>query len=111
MELNVVSWSAHEVLCPGNFSCTQQSSFGFGQVGGTALVINPRYLFASLQPKEYVDYRCRNRSRAIASYKAMTQMMTHNALVKIQDRPPYNNDSEIPVLLNPLARVKPDGKG
>ena len=27
-----------------------QSSFGFGQVGGTALVLHPRYLFGALEP-------------------------------------------------------------
>ncbi|KAI6129042.1 hypothetical protein EDD16DRAFT_1516096, partial [Pisolithus croceorrhizus] len=33
------------------------SSFGFGQVGGTAVVVHPRYLFAALEPSAYESYR------------------------------------------------------
>jgi len=91
--------------------CGVMTSFGFGQVGGSALIIHPRYLYASMEPRAYEDYKIRNQSRALASYKAMTQMMTANSLVKIQEHPPYTPDLEIPVLLNPLARVKPDPKG
>jgi fatty acid synthase subunit alpha len=37
--------------------------------------------------------------------------MITNSLVKIQPAPPYTADLERAVLLNPLARAKPDGKG
>lgn len=41
----------------------------------------------------------------------MSQMMTNNSLVKIQEHPPYSAEMEGPVLLNPLARIEADGKG
>jgi hypothetical protein len=40
----------------------------------------------------------------------MSEMMINNSLVKVQSRPPYALEQEIPVLLNPLARAIPDGK-
>ncbi|KZT29627.1 fatty acid synthase [Neolentinus lepideus HHB14362 ss-1] len=86
------------------------SSFGFGQVGGTAVVVHPRYLFGSLEPSVYEAYRVRNRSRALQCYKAMSDMMIKNSLVKIKDGPPYSKELEGPVLLNPLARTTFDPK-
>jgi len=81
------------------------SSFGFGQVGGTALIIHPRYLFAALEPAVYESYKDRNRLRALQSYKAMSDMMITNSLVKIKDSPPYSPELESKVLLNSLARA------
>ncbi|KAF9648674.1 fatty acid synthase [Thelephora ganbajun] len=81
------------------------SSFGFGQVGGTALIVHPRYLLAALEPSAYEAYRERNRLRYLQSYKAMSEMMTHNSLVKIKDGPPYTPDIEGKALLNSLARA------
>ncbi|KAJ7285205.1 fatty acid synthase [Mycena rebaudengoi] len=86
------------------------SSFGFGQVGGTALVINPRYLFATLESSYYEAYKQRHSIRALQSYKAMSEMMIKNSLVKIKEAPPYTPDLEAPVLLNSLARASLDPK-
>jgi hypothetical protein len=88
-----------------------QTSFGFGQVGGSALVVHPRHLFAALEPIQYATYKTLNRSRALLSYKSMTEMMTSNTLVKVKDHPPYTPDLETPVLLNPLARTQLDKTG
>ncbi|KAF8969171.1 fatty acid synthase [Flammula alnicola] len=86
------------------------SSFGFGQVGGTALVVHPRYLFGALEPTYYEEYKQRNRVRGLQSYKAMSEMMIKNALVKIKDHPPYLGDMEGKVLLNSMARATLDPK-
>lgn len=87
-----------------------QSSFGFGQVGGTVLILNPRYLLGALQPDVYESYKARNRVRALASYKAMSEMMISNSLVKIKDAPPYTPELEGPVLLNSMARASLNAK-
>ncbi|EJU05022.1 fatty acid synthase [Dacryopinax primogenitus] len=87
------------------------TSFGFGQVGGLALILHPRYLFASLAPEQYKDYVDKNRIRAMSAYKAMSEMMITNSLVKIKDHPPYTEELETPVLLNPLARTERDALG
>jgi len=85
--------------------CGVMSSFGFGQVGGTALVIHPRYLFGALEPSTYEEYKARNAVRSLQSYKAMSEMMIRPSLVKIKEAPPYTEDMEGPVLLNSLARA------
>jgi len=87
------------------------TSFGFGQVGGSALIVHPRHLFATLEPVQYETYQQLNKSRALSSYKSMTEMMTSNSLVKLKDHPPYTPELETPVLLNPLARTQLDKLG
>lgn len=87
------------------------TSFGFGQVGGSALVLHPRYLFAAIGATQYSSYMERNRIRALASYKAMSEMMTTNSLVKIKEHPPFTPEIEGDVLLNPLARTTLDKNG
>ncbi|KAF8071859.1 fatty acid synthase [Lyophyllum atratum] len=86
------------------------SSFGFGQVGGTALVLHPRYLFGALDPVYYEQYKGRHHIRSRQSYKAMSEMMIKNSLVKIKEHPPYLGDMEGKVLLNSLARATLDPK-
>jgi len=86
------------------------SSFGFGQVGGVAVIVHPSYLFASLNPSTYESYRSRNQRRYQEAYKVMTEMMTSNSLVRIKDGPPYSPELEQPVLMNPMARATFDPK-
>lgn len=86
------------------------SSFGFGQVGGVALILHPRYVFGALDPATYAAYKGRNRVRAAQSYKAMSEMMIKNNLVRIKEHPPYTPDIEDSILLNSMARVTPDSK-
>jgi fatty acid synthase subunit alpha len=86
------------------------SSFGFGQVGGTVLVLHPRYLLGALEPSAYEQYSLKNRTRALMSYKAMSEMMITNSLVKIKDAPPYTPELENKVLLNSMARTTYDAK-
>jgi len=80
-------------------------------VGGVALILNPRFLFGALVPSLYETYRQVNRNRAVLSYKAMSEMMIANNLVKVKERPPYSPELETPVLLNSLARATLDKTG
>ena len=58
----------------------------------------------------YGSYKVRHDERYLKSYKAMSEMMTTNTLVKIKEAPPYSIELETPVLLNSLARASPDKK-
>lgn len=58
----------------------------------------------------YESYKARNRVRYHLSYKAMSEMMIRNSLVKVKDSPPYSKDLEGPVLLNSLARASYNAK-
>jgi len=74
------------------------------------MVVHPRYLFGALDPVYYDEYKQRNRVRALQSYKAMSDMMIKNSLVKIKESPPYTGDMEGKVLLNSMARATFDPK-
>jgi fatty acid synthase subunit alpha len=87
------------------------TSFGFSQVGGSAVIIHPRYLWGAIEPSAYARYRELNRGRALASYISMSEMMIANNLVKIKENPPYTPELEAPVLLNSKARASPDKTG
>lgn len=87
-----------------------QSSFGFGQVGGTVMVVHPRYVFGVIEPSAYEAYKTKNQVRARLSYKAMSEMMISNSLVRIKDAPPYTKDLEASVLMNSMARTIYDPK-
>jgi fatty acid synthase subunit alpha, fungi type len=43
--------------------------------------------------------------RALQAYKAMSEMMIMNSLVKIKDAPPYSPEMEEQVLMNSMARA------
>ena len=87
-----------------------QSSFGFGQVGGTCVIVNPRYLLGALEPSAYESYKAKNLRRARLAYKAMSEMMISNSLVRVKDGPPFTKENEASVMLNPLARTSYDPK-
>lgn len=85
--------------------CGLLTSFGFGQVGGQAAIVHPRYLYASLQPHELAAYAEKRRKRELNSYSRMSASMISNNMVQIKDAPPYSAELESKVLLNPLARA------
>ncbi|KAH8924677.1 hypothetical protein BT69DRAFT_1308121 [Atractiella rhizophila] len=87
------------------------TSFGFGQVGGITAFIHPDHLLATLQPEAYEEYKSKRGVRARLAYRQFNDMFTKGNLVKIKDAPPFGDDLETPVLLNPLVRVTKDAKG
>lgn len=86
-------------------------SFGFGQVGGEALVIHPEYLMAALDPAQYATYKSLNTSRKDAAYRKFNDLFVNRNLIILKEAPPYTPELERDVLLNPLARASKDGKG
>lgn len=73
-------------------------------------MVHPRYLLAALEPMYYLHYGEKNQRRASQAYKAMSEMMIKNSLVKIKDGPPYAPGLERQVLLNSMARATLNGK-
>lgn len=84
---------------------------GFGQVGGSCLIIHPAYLYASLGDDALAAYGKVRAERERDSYKKMNAHMIHNNLVEIKETPPFTQENEMPVLLNPLARTSGDKPG
>ncbi|KPV74523.1 uncharacterized protein RHOBADRAFT_28081 [Rhodotorula graminis WP1] len=87
------------------------TSFGFGQVGGQALIIHPSYLIGSLEPEQFAAYKDKNDVRRKASYRRFNDFMSIGKLVVIKDGSPFSAEQENPTLLNPLVRAVEDGKG
>ncbi|ORY35430.1 fatty-acid synthase complex protein [Naematelia encephala] len=87
--------------------CGLLTSFGFGQVGGEAAIVHPRYLYAALEPHQLQAYAERRRGRELDAYSRFSSAFIHQNLVQIKDAPPYTGDMEQKVLLNPLARAGP----
>ncbi|TIC66451.1 hypothetical protein E3Q02_01872 [Wallemia mellicola] len=91
--------------------CGILTSFGFGQVGGSCLIVHPAYLYAALSQESLEQYAKLRADRERDSYKKLNAHMIHNNLVQIKETPPFASETEIPVLLNPLARTENDNKG
>lgn len=81
------------------------TSFGFGQKGAQAVVVHPDYLYAVLDRHTYEDYAVRVNARNKRAYRYMHNAITRNTMFAAKDKPPYAEDLEQPVYLDPLARV------
>ncbi|KAG0657455.1 3-oxoacyl-[acyl-carrier-protein] synthase, partial [Rhodotorula mucilaginosa] len=87
------------------------TSFGFGQVGGQALIVHPSYLIGSLEPKQFEAYKQKNDVRKKWSYRRFNDFFVNGKLVIIKEGAPFTPELETPILLNPLARTVEDKKG
>ncbi|GEQ68095.1 hypothetical protein JCM33374_g1762, partial [Metschnikowia sp. JCM 33374] len=87
------------------------TSFGFGQKGAQAIVVHSDYLFACLDKNTYEDYAARVTSRNKKAYRYMHNAITRNTMFVAKDKPPYADELEQPVYLDPLARVEQSKAG
>ncbi|SCU83339.1 LAMI_0C02850g1_1 [Lachancea mirantina] len=86
------------------------TSFGFGQKGAQAIAVHPDYLYAALDESTYQAYAQKVSARAKAAYKYFHNGMINNTLFVAKENPPYPDELEQPVYLDPLVRVTPDSK-
>jgi len=84
-------------------------SFGFGQVGGELLVIHPDYILGALSRDEYQVYSQRRQAREAKTYRYLyDSMIGVSAFVQVKNSPPYSDELESTVYLNPQARASYD---
>lgn len=81
------------------------TSFGFGQKGAQAIAIHPDYVLATLSESEYKTYAEKVAARYKKAYRYMHNAICENSMFVAKDKPPYTDDQESQVYLNPLARV------
>ena len=81
------------------------TSFGFGQKGAQAVVVNSDYLYASLDKRTYEAYATKVTARNKRTYRYMHNAITRNTMFVAKDKPPYSDELEQPVYLDPLARL------
>ncbi|KAJ2894189.1 fatty acid synthase alpha subunit Lsd1, partial [Coemansia aciculifera] len=85
------------------------SSFGFGQVGGGLLVVHSDYLFATLTQEQLESYNKRLQKRDIkASHYWQDTLVGNHPFVQVKSHPPFTDEQEKSVYLDPLARAKYD---
>lgn len=82
------------------------TSFGFGQKGAMALVINANFLLACLTEDEYQTYRRKRSERERSAHKYYNDGLVRNKLVQVKSEAPFSKEDEEQFYLNPLARVK-----
>ncbi|KAK9251877.1 3-oxoacyl-reductase [Lipomyces tetrasporus] len=86
------------------------TSFGFGQKGAQAIIINSDYLFATLDEDTYNAYAAKVAARHKKAYRYIHHAMATNTMFVAKNDPPYTKDLEGTVYLDPLRRVEPDKK-
>ncbi|ORY03898.1 hypothetical protein K493DRAFT_311577 [Basidiobolus meristosporus CBS 931.73] len=80
-------------------------SFGFGQVGGEILVIHPDYVFGAIEEKTFEEYKALMDQRQNKVYRYFHETFTGDSFVKVKNSPPYTEEQESKVYLNPKARA------
>lgn len=81
--------------------------FGFGQKGGMAIGVHPRYLYATLQRGEFEDYSRKVRLRERKAMRRFHHGIFTNSVFRAKQAPPYAVEQEIEVLLDPEYRTCP----
>ncbi|KAK9759886.1 fatty acid synthase alpha subunit Lsd1 [Basidiobolus ranarum] len=80
-------------------------SFGFGQVGGEVLVIHPDYVFGAIEESVFEEYKALMTQRQHKVYRYFHETFTGDTFVKVKNSPPYTEEQESNVYLNPNARA------
>lgn len=80
------------------------TSFGFGQKGAMALVINPNFLLACLSEKNFETYSRKMKQREKSCNSYYVNGIVRNQIVQVKNNPPYAKEVEESVYLDPLAR-------
>ncbi|PLB51630.1 3-oxoacyl-synthase [Aspergillus steynii IBT 23096] len=85
------------------------TSFGFGQKGAISIIVAPKYLFASLSPADYEDYRARvGQRQRLTNPEFVTRVLKHS-LVQVKSQPPWKDSETMrQVFLDPNSRLTGD---
>lgn len=90
----------------GGVKACSITSFGFGQKGAQALLVNPRYLFATISKERYQEYARERNNRWHKACRAFSEGMVLENMVsaRIKDQPPYAPGDEVAALLDSTGR-------
>jgi fatty acid synthase subunit alpha, fungi type len=96
-----------EAIRPTSLNATMLTSFGFGQKGGIAIAVAPRYLFSAVGKSAFEEYRSRASTRQRQGNINFQRALMSNTIFKAKDNSPWDSsDAKLKeVLLNPRARV------
>ncbi|KAK6202335.1 fatty acid synthase subunit alpha [Scheffersomyces amazonensis] len=108
-EFDYVLYPSRSIQTDG-IKAVSVTSFGFGQKGAQAIVIHPDYLYAVLDQRTYESYAERVSARNKRTYRYMHNAITRNTMFVAKDKPPYADELEQSVYLDPLARIEDSKK-
>ncbi|KIL87769.1 hypothetical protein FAVG1_08646 [Fusarium avenaceum] len=105
-ENDLIFFPHHSIQTNGLRACSI-TSFGFGQKGAQAIIIHPRYLYASLSDvEEFHKYKNKLLLRQRRATRFFQKGLATNTLFVAKEKPPYTEEQESRVLLNPGARME-----
>ncbi|KAG8415318.1 putative PKS/NRPS-like protein biosynthetic cluster [Metarhizium acridum] len=107
-------WFPNETLSNGGqkgLKACSVTSFGFGQKGSQAILVHPRYLYATISKSRYEEYNQKVERRLQRSSQAFVDGMMREDLVssRMKTAPPYELKDEVSALLDPDARFVSNG--
>ncbi|GAP87076.2 putative fatty acid synthase subunit alpha reductase [Rosellinia necatrix] len=90
----------------GGIKACSVTSFGFGQKGAQAILVHPRYLYATTEEASFRDYAERRDKRWRRACRVFGESMVEENMVArcIKSETPYAPGDEMSVLLDPSAR-------
>ncbi|ORX73828.1 hypothetical protein DL89DRAFT_231449 [Linderina pennispora] len=87
------------------------TSFGFSQSNGAGLIVHPDYLFATLSKEELVEYTAKVDERMKRSTRYWQgALLGNHTYFQAKEEPPFSQEQEASVFLDPGARAKLDSK-
>jgi fatty acid synthase subunit alpha len=81
-------------------------SFGFGQKGTQAIVVHPKYLFASLSEEQYEGYQAMTMKRRRVATADFQRRMLNEKVFVAKGVAPYTSKEESDALVDPGYRMK-----
>ena len=90
----------------GGIKACSVTSFGFGQKGAQAILVHPKYLFATISKEKHQEYAQKRQARWQRASRSFSEALVHENMVSvcIKSEPPYPVQKEIAALVNPAAR-------
>lgn len=79
--------------------------FGFGQKGGMAIGVHPRYVFATMTKEQFGTYSGKLQQRERQATRRFDHSIFNNSVFRAKETPPYAVDDESRFLLNPGYRA------
>ncbi|KAF5574855.1 3-oxoacyl-synthase [Fusarium subglutinans] len=107
LETNDFLFFPHHSIQTNGLRACSITSFGFGQKGAQAIIVHPRYLYATLaDAEEFHDYKRKLLIRQRRATRFFQKGLATQSLFVTKEKPPYTEEQESHVLLNPNARME-----
>ncbi|KAK2051457.1 thiolase-like protein [Colletotrichum caudatum] len=88
----------------GDIKACTVTSFGFGQKGSQAILVHPKFLFATITKQAYDDYALKRNERWRKANSYFSRGILEERLVNTKTSSPYQSSDESNALLDPTAR-------